>query len=351
MKFSTVAVILSSVLAFAAEPAIASHHFESAQSIQIPSINQLDNYVFPSSRADATAIVMTVSNSPKPGVDGIFNSQALYNIHIAEDDGFKKGYTYSFQFDEAGNYTVYRLDEANAEVGKKGAVVGKGELNKALTLTDNLKIWTGTAKDPFFGNSPGLHAYRKELAEGKYDPEVWKKSKGKNIFADRNCAAIVIDIPNKLLGKKIKVFMTTALENNDTWQQVQYSAIPLFSHSMLFENDALKREHDLSRPDNDQDMKNFVSARVTRASALAHSQKNPVAYGDKIADMLVPDVITYKTGTPAKFSAQEINGRKMSDDAMSEMLSILAGQPVNDAVEDHKVYSAEFPYLIPVSVK
>lgn len=351
MKFSTVTLFLGSVLVIAVEPATASHHFESAQSIRIPSVNQLDNYVFQSSRADATAIVMTVNNSPKAEVDGVFNSHALYNIHIAEDDGFKKGYTYSFRFDEAGNYTVYRLDEANAKVGKTGADVGKGELNKTLMLADDIKVWTGTVKDPFFGNSPGLHAYRKDLAEGKHDPDVWKKSKGKNIFADRNCAAIVIDIPDKLLGKKIKVFMTTALENNDTWQQVQYSAIPLFSHSMLFENDALKREHDLSRPDNGQDMKNFVSARVTRASALAHTQKNPVAYGDKIADMLVPDVITYKTGTPANFSEQEINGRKMSDDAMSSMLSMLAGHSVNDGVEDHKIYSADFPYLISAPLK
>ena len=329
----------------------ASHHFESAQAIKVPSLNQLDNYIFQSSRPDSTAMVMTFNHSPKAGLNGVYNTSALYNIHIAEDDSFRKGYTYSFQFDNDGNYTVYSLDEPDAAVGKKGSELGEGSAGKPLILADGVQIWTGIVKDPFFGNSPGLHVFRKELAEGKYDPAVWTKSQGKNIFTGRNCVAIVLDIPNKQLGKTVKVFMTTAMKAGNSWQQVQYSAIPLFSHTMLFENEALKREHDLSRPENSHDMKAFVSARTMRTSALAHSQKDPVVYSDKVADMLVPDVITYNVGTPASFSASKINGRKMSDDAMSEMLTLLTGQPTSQAITDQKIYSATFPYVIPTSLK
>ncbi|MCT4704578.1 DUF4331 domain-containing protein [Enterobacteriaceae bacterium H16N7] len=331
--------------------AIASHHFESAAALQDPTINQLDNYVFQSSRADATSFIMDVNHSPKDAPGGVFKPGALYNIHIADDSKFKAGHTFSLMFDEKGNYTVYELASPNAPVGSKGKEIGKGELNKKAELADGIQLWAGVAKDPFFGNSPGLHILRQQLSEGSYDPKIWTSVKGKNIFVGRKCGAIVLDVPNKMLGKTIKVFMTTAVQKDSSWKQVQYSAIPLFSHSMLFENEALKAEHDQSRPDNSQDMKNFVSARTARASTFAHSQKEPQVYGDKVADMLVPDVLTYKVGTPAKFSAASINGRSLSDDAMSEMLTLLLGQPTNQHITDQKLYTKDFPYLMPASFK
>ncbi|MFG6653127.1 DUF4331 family protein [Scandinavium sp. M-37] len=331
--------------------AMASHHFESAAALQDPTINQLDNYVFQSSRPDATAIIMDVNPSPKDTADGVFKPGALYNIHISDDTKFKSGHTFSLKFDEQGNYTVYEIDSPNAPVGTEGKAIGKGNINQKAELTNGIHLWAGVAKDPFYGNSPGLHILRQQLAEGTYDPTIWTSVKGKNIFTGRKCGAIVIDIPNKMLGKKVEVFMTTAVQKDNAWKQVQYSAIPLFSHSMLFENESLKAEHNQSRPDNSQDMKNFVSARTARASTFAHSQKEPQAYGDKVANMLVPDVITYNVGTPAKFSAQSINGRSLSDDAMSEMLTLLLGQPTDQHITNQKLYTQDFPYLIPAASK
>ncbi|HAV1788625.1 TPA: DUF4331 domain-containing protein [Enterobacter hormaechei subsp. xiangfangensis] len=327
--------------------AMASHHFETASALKDPAINQLDNYVFQSSRPDATAFIMDVNPSPKATPGGVFKPGALYNIHVSDDSKFKTGRTFSLIFDDKGNYTVYQIDSPNAPVGTKGKEIGKGSLDKKAELSNGIRLWAGTAKDPFYGNSPGLHILRQQLAEGSYDPNIWTSVKGKNIFTGRKCGAIVLDVPNKMLGKKVEVFMTTAVEQSGNWKQLQYSAIPLFSHSMLFENEALKREHDQSRPDNSQDMKNFVSARTARASTFAHSQKEPQVYGDKVANMLVPDVLTYNVGTPAKFSAASINGRSLSDDAMSEMLTLLLGQPTDQHITNQKLYTQDFPYLIP----
>ncbi|MBU9843676.1 DUF4331 family protein [Rahnella ecdela] len=349
-KHNVKLILLATSLACSAG-ATASHHFESAAALQDPSINQLDNYVFQSSRADATSFIMDINPSPNDAAGGVFKPGALYNIHIADDSKFKTGHTFSVMFDEKGNYTVYDMNSPNAPVGTKGKEIGKGELNKKAELSEGIHLWAGVVKDPFFGNSPGLHILRQQLSEGTYDPGIWTSVKGKNIFTGRKCGAIVLDVPNTLLGKKIEVFMTTAVQKDSNWKQVQYSAIPLFSHSMLFENEALKTEHNMSRPDNSQDMKNFVSARTARASTFAHSQKEPQVYGDKVASMLVPDVITYNVGTPAKFSAASINGRSLSDDAMSEMLTLLLGQPTDQHITDQKLYTQDFPYLIPASLK
>ncbi|MDX6021103.1 DUF4331 family protein [Scandinavium sp. V105_16] len=348
-KKASLAVILSTMVL--SPLAVASHHFENAQSIQTPTLNQLDNFVFPSSTAGYTTLVMTVNNAPTIGAGGVFNPDALYNIHIAESADYKQGKTFTFKFDKQGNVTVYQQNTADSPVGATGEMLGKGAAHQGVMLGNGLKIWTGAAQDPFTGNSPGLHQFRKDLAQGKYDPTVWKSTQGKNIFAARNCGAIVLDVPNKLLAAKISVYMTTDFHSNNVWKQVQYSANPLFSHIMLFENAALKREHDESRPQNSDDMKNFVSARTARASAMAHSQAAPFVYGDKVAKMLVPDVLTYQVGEKAVFSAEKRNGRSLDDDAMSAMLSLLIGQPTDQAVASLKRYSQDFPYVIPVTLK
>ncbi|MFK3659276.1 DUF4331 family protein [Scandinavium sp. NPDC088450] len=346
-------IVLAALIAAAiiSPQTYASHHFETAIAIKNPSLNQLDNFVFPARTPGYTALVMTVNNSPKAGEAGVFNPDALYNIHIAESSDYKQGKTFTFKFDRSGKVTVFQETTADSQVGETGSALGQVATNTAATLSNGIKIWTGAAQDPFVGNSPGLHRFRTELAKGKYDPAVWKSVQGKNIFAARNCGAIVMEVPNKLLAETIQVYMTTDFNNGESWKQVQYSANPLFSHTMLFENDALKREHDESRPQNSDDMKPFVSARTARASALAHSQKDPIAYGDKVANLLVPDVLTYRVGEKAIFSADQRNGRSMDDDAMSAMLSLLIGQPTDQAVANPKRYSQDFPYVVPVTLK
>lgn len=343
------AALLSSVIF--SPLAGASHHFESAQALKTPSLNQLDNFIFPAATAGYTAIVMTLNHSPEAGAGGVFNPDALYNIHIAESADYKQGKTFSFKFDPQGNVTVYQEDTADSTVGVTGKTLGNGKADSMVTLGNGIRLWTGSAQDPFVGNSPGLHHFRKQLAEGKYDPNVWKSSKGNNIFSSRNCGAIVLEVPNTLLAANISVYMTTDFHSNDAWKQVQYSANPLFSHSMLFDNAALKREHDESRPQNSADMKHFVSASAARASALAHSQKDPIAYGDKVANLLVPDVLTFKVGEKAVYTAEKRNGRSLDDDGMSAMLSLLIGQPTDQALANPMRYSHKFPYVVPVTLK
>ncbi|MFV0575960.1 MAG: DUF4331 family protein [Vibrio sp.] len=352
MKYlKTPLLLVAASLAISAQPVLASHHFETPIAIQVPAVNLLDNYIFQSSTPDNTAIVVSVNHSPKAGKGGVFKPDALYNVHIAFDDKYKTGHTYSFSFDDQDKVTVYDLNEPNAAPGKLGEQIASGDIASTLDAKTGVKIWTGAAEDPFFGNSPALHIYRAQLAQGKYDPSVWVSTKGTNIFAGRNSGALVLDIPNKQLNPNVHVFMTVDLKEGDQWKQVQYSANPLFSHVMLFENNALKQEHDQGRPTNSDDMKNFVSARTTRASGLAHSQKDPIAYGDKIANLLVPDVLTYQVGTPATYTVEKRNGRKLSDDAMSTMLSLLIGQPTDQSIEDQHRYTSEFPYVKPVTLK
>lgn len=344
------ASIALSAFALVSGPAMASHHFESAIAQRTPALNQLDNYVFPSFNPHHTALVMTVNPAPKAGANQTFASDALYNIHVSDDASYKTGHTFSFAFNGRNKFTLYKSDSPNAAVGEMGAKIGGGEVGKVVDLSGGIRVWTGVAKDPFYGNSTSLGLLHAQLDSGKpYDPTIWAQAKGKSIFIGRKVGAMVLEVPDSMLGSTVRVFMTTAVKKDGTWQQVQYSANPLLSHIMLFENEALTAEHDRSRPDTGNAIKPIVSARTARAAALAKSNAEPQQYGDQVANMLVPDVLTYKVGSPASYTATARNGRSLDDDAMSTMLTLLLGKPTNQEIANPKLHTDAFPYLIPAS--
>lgn len=346
-------IIQCAIFVFSAatlRPAAASHHFETAAVRKTAAYNQLDNYVFESSRPGYTVFVMSVNAAPTAGPDGIFASNALYNIHVSNDAQFKSGHTFSLAFANDG-FTLFESDQPNGAVGAIGAQVAAGAIGARVDAANGMRIWAGTAKDPFYGNSPGLGLFRAKLNSGVYDSKAWTAAKGANIFSGRLSSVIVLEVPNQLLGGDVKVFMTTAVKSGAQWEQVQYSANPLFSHAMLFESETLKVQHDHSRPDNDAEMKHYVAARVARASGLGKTQADPFSYGDKVADLLVPDVLSYKVGSKATYAAAIRNGRAIKDDAMSAMLSLWCGTTVDQALADPGLYTMEFPYVVPAQLK
>jgi hypothetical protein len=63
-----------------------------------------------------------------------------------------------------------------------------------------------------------------------------------------------------------------------------------------------------------------------------------------IAEILLPDVITYEIGSMANGAA--LNGRALADDVIDAELGIVTnGLLTTDCVGAHSDYSAAFPYL------
>ena len=327
----------------------ASHHFEAAQYLADTRVAQVDNFIFQSEKKDHTAVVMTVNYDPKKGDDQTFNSNAIYNMHFATQADLSMGKTLSVKFNQQ-RYTVYEIDSANPEPGTLGKKIGEGIIGQKSRLTDSIQSYAGIVEDPFYGNAIALDQFRKEILKGQYSPDIWKNVKGQNVFKDRKVGAIVLDLPNKMLGKEIFAFFTTDVKVNQQWKQVQYSAIPLLSHTVLFDNQSLLQAHDHSRPviEYNTEIKPLIAANILRATTAAHSQSNPLMYAEQASNYFIPDVLYYKIGTPARFSAQKINGRSLDDDAMSVILTWLFGQETDQAISNTKKYTKKFPYVIPV---
>ena len=63
---------------------------------------------------------------------------------------------------------------------------------------------------------------------------------------------------------------------------------------------------------------------------------------DKIADILLPDILTYDYSSSAGF----LNGRKLTDDVIDiELALVTNGKVTTDKVGPHTDYLSTFPYL------
>lgn len=85
--------------------------------------------------------------------------KGLYNIHVANDDSYKRGHTFSFRFQGADRFTLYQSDAPNEAVGTIGTKIGEGSVGKAIELKNGIKVWTGVVKDPFYGKARPALAY------------------------------------------------------------------------------------------------------------------------------------------------------------------------------------------------
>lgn len=325
--------------------ALASHHFESVAARKDPALGLIDLFVFNSPDSDRTVFILTVNFLPKPGVD-LLNRNALYNIHCATSKDLKEGMTWTFAYD-GKQVACTRSGEPNGAIGAKGKSIGHLTPDKEGELAGGIRARIGRAKDPFFGNSPGLHAYRAQIAEGRYDPSIWEKASGTNIFLGRECGVIVLEVPNQMLGKDIAVFSTVAQRQGSKWQQVQYMAKPLIAHTMLFDDDTLKTAYNTSRPNTQGEFKNFFKASIARSAHFAGGRADAFSYADKTTELLLPDVLRYEVGSEASFTAEKLNGRKLTDDAMSTTLTLLIGKPTSQHLKDPGNYNVnKFPYVL-----
>lgn len=329
--------------------AYSSHHFEGAAYLSDTRLAQVDNFIFPSSRPGHTAIVMMVNYDPKAGENNTFNPDGVYNMHFANGLDLANGKTLSFIFD-GNSYEVFLQNDPNPAPGVVGTKIGEGVIGQAGTLSGDIRSYADVVRDPFYGNAIGLEAFRAQNLKGEYDEGVWQAAGNKNVFADRKVGSLVLEVPNEMLGEKVYAFFSTSVKSDDGYKQVNYSALPLMSHLMMFDDSLLRMAHDASRPTEEHSvtMRPLVSARVTRAAVLSGGNPNPVKYGDETAAMLFPDVIPYVIGTPTVFTVERINGRSFDDDVMSVMLSLLLGKTTDQAMTNTHNYTRDFPYVMAI---
>ncbi|WP_170328008.1 DUF4331 family protein [Ruegeria arenilitoris] len=332
--------------------ALASGHFISGLQGQYPEYDLNDTYVFQSSNDGYTTIISSANPSTPGSADspaGItFGNEGIYNIHIAQDDSFETGMTFAFTFD-GDSIEAHKIGSPNAEVGETGETLGGGNVGDLLTLPGDIRVWSGRGEEPFFGNGIGLAKFNAAKQGGTFSPEIFQEDG--DLFLGATSSFIVIDIPNSMLSDEIKVFTTTTVPHKGEWSQVDRHANVLFPYVFLSDTPAVQEDHEQHRPDLDvvERRQAIVNNVFWAVSASKADVGNGVEYAEKVADMVMPDVITYRPGSEASYVVDDLNGRALQDDAMNTVLQLMMGVPVDDNADDSHRYSAEFPYILPTN--
>jgi len=99
---------------------------------------------------------------------------------------------------------------------------------------------------------------------------------------------------------------------------------------------------------NDKNVFNQINPVQDRSHFEASFQATLESFGysasqaDAIADILLPDILTYDYSSSAGF----LNGRKLTDDVIDiELVLVTNGEITTDMVGPHTDYLSHFPYL------
>jgi hypothetical protein len=313
-----------------------------------------DVYVFQGQNASNTALVMTLN--PAAGVlsPTTFRPGALYEfkidtgINTVEDIALRVKFG-GVRADGSQAISVYRADGSKATSSAGGTPIGKGSTNQSISLAGGGHAWAGLADDPFFFDLARFQTFKATLLGGSLADlgglvDCTRTNPAPtDFFLGFNGSAIVIELPDSALGSTIRVWGETSIEENGVRTQVERMGLPTIN-TVFNHTNATKDAYNRAEPRNDvANYSDDVSGVVELITSLAGTAADPEAYGDAIAGVLLPDVITYNTSQPANFAA--LNGRALSDDVIDVALSVVANTTLTDCVALDSVFRSSFPYV------
>jgi hypothetical protein len=184
------------------------------------------------------------------------------------------------------------------------------------------------------------------LTQQVYLPHVFEQ--GLNAFGGRNVTGIVLEVPTSSLGQGvIGVWATTSMHGHGRPAQIECIRLPLIQPFFNIEDERYEA-HNKRQPRDDRDAEHArIAEIVTLFSRLAGATERPEAYGRAVADLLTPDMLHYRPGTPASFSFAARNGRRLTDNAADVVLSLLTNRPLSDHVDYDGRIQRHFPYMAP----
>jgi uncharacterized protein DUF4331 len=312
-----------------------------------------DVYAFQGSDSSRTVLAMT-TNPAINAFGGKFGANVRYIINVDRTGDAVQDLAFVVRFDNGApghqQYTVTRYTGANALTLTNGNVRGSGSTagNGTAALKGDGRVFAGVRSDPFFFDLTGFvgtlfHIGTDALGDNPTDT-----------FAGFNTNAIVIEVPDDQLGGQIGVWGQTQWWDGSKWNaadQMGRPAINTVFNTKLVDADATNTKNSFNHvPPSQQRTALGGKFRTNVITTLTNINKvlgtghadYTVAQAQGLANVLLPDVLTYDTSKPASF----LNGRALRDDVIDIELGIVTnGAVTGDGVGPHSDYLASFPYL------
>jgi hypothetical protein len=333
-----------------------SHHFDTDQAKNDPRLNCCDVYVF-EGRPGTTVLAMTSNADAGISSPDAFHPEGVYALRIDTDGDAKEDVVFKFRFgeprhasgDEHRHEQSYEVIKANGEqaAALDGEVIAEGETGTTIEA-NGVRAFAGLAPELWAADALAFFTTLTNLfSEDKYDPATFQNRQ--NLFQNRNVMAIVLEVPNEMLGSgKVGAWATISLFGHAPEVQICRWGYPLTTHLFLSNPSTpeLTAKYHAGVPSGDAELIGpAIAAFAARLSSRANPETDPESYGKLVADMLCPSLLPYELGTDASFSIEGFNGRSLTDDAYDVMLSLATNTEVHDGVAPNRARTRpDFPY-------
>ena len=325
-----------------------SHHLDAPTAREDGRVDLCDLYVFDGATSDTTVLILTVNPDAGKTSPTTFHPEVVYEFKIDTNEDTLEDLSYRFRFggpDAGGQQTitVLRAEGSDAQSGTVGEQLAQGHTNEQISLAKGGRVWAGLSSDAFFADGVAAQIFlQATLTQHAYMPKVFEQ--GFNVFEGRNVTSIVLEVPTSALGQGvIGVWATTSMHGHGLSVQIERIGLPLIQPFFNID-DERSEAHNKRQPRADKEtLLPRVVEIVTQVSRVAGTTEKPEAYGQIVADLLVPDILHYRIGTPASFSFAVRNGRRLTDDVVDVVLSLMANSPISDHVSYDRRIQPQFP--------
>lgn len=303
-----------------------------------PKTDITDIYVFQKPGDSDSSILVLNVNPLAPTLANEFESNGLYQLKIDTDADALAEIAFRIAFTPVINgqqwATVRRAtgDDANEDENSGEVIISKAPVsfNSEVLITKQgpYKFFAGIRSDPFFFDLIGfLHNFQ---------------FTGSDFFIDKNVFSIVLEMPNHALGNnpKIGVWGRTLLAKGDAdgsaddYTKDDRMGRPAIN--TVFNHGDAKNVFNSIDPSQDRSL--FEASFQTTLKSFGYSTDQ----ADAIADILLPDILTYDYTSSAGY----LNGRRLTDDVIDISLALVTnGHITTDKVGPHTDYLQHFPYL------
>ena len=328
-----------------------SHHFDSPTAIEDGRLNLCDVYAF-AGTPGTTALVLTVNPDAGRSSPATFRPDAIYQFAVDTRGGTIQDVALRVTFDapdDRGRQPL-RVLHASGEAlatAEKGVEIGRGTVDETLDLVlpdgSAGRAWAGLAADPFWGDGEALFAFLQAAGEGGYTPEVF--GAGNNIFDGRNVTAIVLEVPDSLLGsERSSVWASIHLFGHAPQRQVSRMGQPMLRP--LFFNTPGQETEELNAAGPGRDRETYREKLIAVATQLASLAGHGPAreHAGVVADAFLPDVLGYTAGEAVRFGPGGAHGRSLTDDAFGAAVAFVTGRNIAHSSAPGRT-SPAFPYL------
>jgi Domain of unknown function (DUF4331) len=285
-----------------------SHHFDSPTAIEDGRVNLCDVYAF-GGPPGASVLVLTVNPDAGRSSPVTFRPDAVYQFAVDTRGGTDHDLALRVLFDAPHHRggqsfrVLYATGEALAAPGE-GVEIGHGTVGEPFdTMFPDGPAgrgWVGLAADPFWADGAALFAFLQAASEGRYTPEVFDAHD--NVFAGRNVTAIVLEVPDALLGwGRSSVWASVRLHGHAPQRQVSRMGQPMLRPLFFSTPGHDTEELNAGDPASDRRMyRERLLAAATTLASLAGSG-SPSEHAATVADAFLPDVLGYTPGEAVHF--------------------------------------------------